>query len=228
MRVLDLVLIVILLPLLLVIAAAVGIWVKLSSGGAILHRQERVGQGNNPIVIYKFRTMVENADCRLHRDHVRKLVKSGRPLTKMDVLQDSRFIPGGRFLRSAGLDELPQLINVVRGEMCLVGPRPCTLEEFKLFSDGQRERFTVAPGLTGYWQVNGKNRTTFAEMVALDVHYIRNRSSWLDLSVILKTPLVLMMQILELSGGRRGGSDQKTSPLPSNGRGVSLRDRYLR
>lgn len=205
-RILDLAFIVILLPPLLVISAAIGIWIKLSSRGATLFRQERVGQLNNRFVIYKFRTMVESADSRLHRDHVRKLVESDRPLTKMDVLHDSRLIPGGRFLRSTGLDELPQLINVMRGEMCLVGPRPCTLEEYELFSASQRERFEVAPGLTGYWQVSGKNRTTFSEMVALDIHYVRNRSCWLDLRVMLKTPLVLMVQLLELSGRTRTGN----------------------
>ena len=97
---------------------------------------------------------------------------------------DPRIIPGGRILRAMGLDELPQLFNVLRGEMSLVGPRPCTPHEFRVISPGSNERVNAPPGLTGYWQVNGKNKTTFTEMINMDIFYTKNMSLWLDLAII--------------------------------------------
>jgi lipopolysaccharide/colanic/teichoic acid biosynthesis glycosyltransferase len=116
-------------------------------------------------------------------------------MIKMDEHGDSRIILFGRWLRSSGLDELPQLINVLRGEMSLVGPRPCLPYESDKYLPWQKDRFLAMPGLTGLWQVSGKNRTTFVEMMRLDIKYVGNKSLWLDLKIILKTIPVLMIQM---------------------------------
>ena len=122
---------------------------------------------------------------------------SESPMTKLDSTGDQRLIPGGRLFRATGLDELPQLINVLLGEMSLVGPRPCTCTEFNYCEDDQAKRLLAPPGLTGYWQVNGKNRTTFREMIAMDIWYANHMSLSLDLWIMLKTPGAILMQIFE-------------------------------
>jgi lipopolysaccharide/colanic/teichoic acid biosynthesis glycosyltransferase len=127
-------------------------------------------------------------------------------MTKLDASGDPRIIPGGRILRAMGLDELPQLFNVLRGEMSLVGPRPCTPYEFQRFQAWQQERVNAAPGLTGYWQVNGKNKTTFTEMINMDIFYTKKMSLWLDLSIILRTVPAVIVQLLEARIGTRAGS----------------------
>ncbi len=116
-------------------------------------------------------------------------------MTKLDARGDKRLIPVGRWLRAAGLDELPQLINVWRGEMSLVGPRPCLPSEYEKYLPWQRERFNVLPGVTGLWQVSGKNRTTFNEMIECDIRYVRTRSFWLDLKIMLKTVPTLIIEV---------------------------------
>jgi lipopolysaccharide/colanic/teichoic acid biosynthesis glycosyltransferase len=118
-------------------------------------------------------------------------------MVKMDLGGDSRLIPLGLLLRSSGLDELPQIINVLKGEMSLVGPRPCMAYEYDKYLPRQRERFNTLPGLTGLWQVSGKNRTTFAEMVRLDIEYARNKTLWLDLKIMLKTIPTLIVEMWE-------------------------------
>ena len=124
-------------------------------------------------------------------------------MTKMDTTGDVRLIPFGAWLRATGLDELPQLINVIRGEMSVVGPRPCIPYEYEGYAPWQMERFNTLPGLTGLWQVSGKNRTTFAEMVRLDIQYVRRKSPGLDLLIILKTPIALLLQVWDLRLARR-------------------------
>jgi hypothetical protein len=111
--------------------------------------------------------------------------------------RDPRLIPLGGLLRATGMDELPQLLNVARGEMSLVGPRPCTSYEFENYQPWQLERFNGLPGLTGLWQVSGKNKTTFTEMVKLDINYVRTASPWLDSRIILKTFPTLINQVLD-------------------------------
>lgn len=185
------------LPVLVLLAAVVCLWIRLTSRGPVLFRQERVGYLGRPFKLYKFRSMCYNVSSERHEQHFGTLAESGLPMTKLDSLGDGRLVPGGRFLRSIGFDELPQLLNVIRGEMSLVGPRPSLSGELIHFSASDRERWATLPGLTGYWQVNGKNRLTFEEMVALDIHYIRNRSLWLDLVVLLRTPVALARQLCE-------------------------------
>lgn len=195
-RTLDLLFILLGLPFLLVIGVVIGAWIKIMSPGSIFYRQTRIGYKGQPFTIYKFRSMHENAATEGHEKHVAALLQSGACMTKLDAKGDVRVIPGASILRNTGLDELPQLINVLRGEMSLVGPRPCLKSEFALYTPAQKERCEVLPGLTGYWQVNGKNGTTFAEMIALDVHYARNRSLPMDLHIILRTPVVLLLQAM--------------------------------
>ena len=139
--------------------------------------------------------MKPHAETDNHENHFDHLVLSNRPMTKLDVAGDHRMIFSGWILRATGLDELPQLFNVLRGNMSLVGPRPCTPRELANFQPSQLERFNATPGLTGYWQVNGKNKTTFNEMIDLDVFYARNLSLRLDLAIIRKTLPALLTQV---------------------------------
>jgi lipopolysaccharide/colanic/teichoic acid biosynthesis glycosyltransferase len=131
----------------------------------------------------------------VHEDYVASLMASEGPMAKLDAQGDARLIPVGRLLRAAGLDELPQLINVLRGEMSLVGPRPCLPNEYSRFLPWQRERFRTLPGLTGLWQVSGKNRLSFREMIDCDIAYVRCRSLGLDLKIMLKTLPAIMMEV---------------------------------
>ena len=130
-------------------------------------------------------------------------------MQKLDQHGDSRIIPCGFMLRSSGLDELPQLINVLLGEMSMVGPRPCLPYERESYQPWQMERFNTLPGLTGLWQVSGKNKTTFNEMMELDIKYSREKTLWLDLVIILKTPFVIVGQVLESRRRKRAGSPGK-------------------
>lgn len=138
-----------------------------------------------------------HAQTAQHELHLERLMRGEAPMTKLDA-GDARIIPGGRVLRAAGLDELPQILNILRGEMSLVGPRPCTRVEFRRCEEWQRERVKVSPGLTGYWQVNGKNRSTFRQMIEMDLFYAKHVSLSFDLWVVLMTPATLFGQILEL------------------------------
>jgi len=181
------------LPLLLVVMA----WIKLVSPGPVFYRQERVGHRRRHFMMFKFRTMHVNAETRSHEDYFAHLMLTDSPMTKLDALDDTRLIRCGRLLRAAGLDELPQLFNVLFGQMSLVGPRPCLPKEFGMYTRAQQERVSAPPGLTGYWQVNGKNKTTFSEMIAMDVYYCDHMSLWLDVAIILKTIPALVSQTME-------------------------------
>jgi exopolysaccharide production protein ExoY len=194
-RTLDVVLVVLVLPLLLPVMSVIAVLICIVSPGPVLFRQERVGYRGQRFMLFKFRTMVLGADPGVHVEHLHNLLKSDVPMIKKDVEGDSRVIPLGSILRSSGLDELPQVINVLLGEMSLVGPRPCLPFEYDKYLPWQRERFDAVPGLTGLWQVGGKNRTTFVEMVQLDIKYARNQSVWLDLKIILKTIPALIVQM---------------------------------
>jgi lipopolysaccharide/colanic/teichoic acid biosynthesis glycosyltransferase len=202
-RALDIALVLLALPLLmpLVLCIAVLIWVV--SDGPILFRQERIGLRGRRFMCFKFRTMLANTDVSAHRGHLDNLMVSGQPMVKMDVKGDPRIIPFGLPLRSSGLDELPQLINILRGEMSLVGPRPCVSYEYEKYLPWQKERFDTLPGLTGLWQVSGKNRTTFDEMIQFDIEYAREKTVAMDLMIILKTIPALVIQMRDTRKGRK-------------------------
>jgi lipopolysaccharide/colanic/teichoic acid biosynthesis glycosyltransferase len=196
-RLLDITLIFLSLPLWLTVIIVVSIWIKLVSPGPILFRQERIGYKGKRFTLFKFRTMAVNVETRSHEVHLQHLINSDSPMTKLDASGDPRIIFGGRILRAMGLDELPQIFNVLRREMSLVGPRPCTVNELQCYKPWQEERLDALPGVTGYWQVNGKNKTTFTEMIEMDIYYARNLSLTLDLAIVLKTVPAILVQVLE-------------------------------
>lgn len=197
-RTLDLViasmLIVVLTPILL--ACAFVVW--RSSPGPILFRQRRVGVWCREFTCLKFRTMYADADSTLHQQYVAALIKgdaekNGDGDSAMyKLVDDPRITRGGRWLRRMSLDELPQLFNVVKGEMSLVGPRPPIRYEVEQYMPEQMKRLVVKPGMTGLWQISGRSRTTFDEMVTLDLTYIEHASLWSDLRILFRTvPVVL-------------------------------------
>ena len=186
-RALDLALILLLLPGLALIAIFLSLLIKAGSKGPILFKQTRVGYKGNLFTCYKFRTMQNNAEVHSHREHTTELIRSQAPMTKLDVRRDARLVPVGSLMRATGLDELPQLLNVLKREMSIVGPRPCIPYEYELYEPSQRHRLDAVPGLTGLWQVSGKNRTTFPQMVALDIEYSRRRSLAMDIKILTLT-----------------------------------------
>jgi exopolysaccharide production protein ExoY len=190
------------LPLLLFCTLVLTIVTRLVSPGPVLFRQERVGYKGRRFKIYKFRTMHVRAATTAHENHFKDLVGSNAPMMKLDCRGDSRLLPGARLLRATGLDELPQVINVLRGEMSLVGPRPCLPAEAALFQPWHHERFDIRPGLTGLWQVSGKNRTTFEQMMRLDIRYARTKTLRLDLRIMALTLPALLGQVYDTTGRR--------------------------
>jgi lipopolysaccharide/colanic/teichoic acid biosynthesis glycosyltransferase len=155
--------------------------------GPIFFKQERVGKNGQKFYMYKFRSMVMNAE-ELLKDLLEKNEISGAMFKMKD---DPRITRVGKFIRKTSIDELPQLWNVVKGEMSLVGPRPPLPREVEEYDDYDKQRLTVTPGCTGLWQVSGRNSLSFKEMVELDLKYISERNLWMDIRVILKTFLVL-------------------------------------
>jgi lipopolysaccharide/colanic/teichoic acid biosynthesis glycosyltransferase len=144
-----------------------------------------------PFTILKFRTMHVDSDKGEHEAHVKRLIREGEPMEKLDAGDDPRIIPGGRFLRRTCLDELPQLVNVLRGEMSLIGPRPEIPYATDAYRRWHRLRFTTVPGMTGLWQVNRRTAQTFDEMARLDISYGEERSNLLDLFILVSTlPIV--------------------------------------
>ena len=196
-RMLDIACILLALPFWLPIFLLIALWIKMVSSGPIFFRQERIGYLGRRFIILKFRTMKVNVETGVHERHLEQLIRSDVPMTKLDITGDPRIIPGGRILRATGLDELPQLINVLRGEMSLVGPRPGTPNEFKSYKASQLERLNALPGLTGYWQVNGKNKTTFSKMIEMDIFYTKNLTFRLDLEIIIRTLPAIIVQVID-------------------------------
>lgn len=173
--------------------ALVAIYIKLVSPGPILFVQSRVGFGGNEFLIFKFRTMHVSKESRdeLHRDYVASRAMCGDALQKPDYVR-SALIPGGSLLRRLSIDEFPQLINVLIGNMSLIGPRPDLLR-ISDYEPWQLRRFEALPGMTGLWQVSGKNRLTHDQMIALDIEYIETRSLLNDLKILAKTVMVLLL-----------------------------------
>ena len=188
--------IIVALPLFLLIAGII----KITSPGPALLRQERIGRFGKPFLFWKFRTMRSDADASSHEAHLRNLIATNTPMVKLDAKSDPRVFPFGRILRSTCLDELPQLINVLRGDMSLVGPRPCMAYEFQQYQDWQKRRFDAMPGITGLWQVSGKNKTTFTEMIGLDIAYVERVSFMEDLRIIFKTIPAILSDLAENAG----------------------------
>jgi exopolysaccharide production protein ExoY len=211
---LDVMCILLSLPVWLPLMILLMLVTRIASPGPIFYRQERVGLGGRRFSIWKFRTMKVTAETQTHEHYFQELMRVDRPMTKLDAYGDPRLAPFGRFLRASGLDELPQIFNVLCGEMSLVGPRPCTPNEFAHYEPWQRDRVNGLPGLTGYWQVNGKNKTTFNQMITMDLFYLKNMSILVDLKIMLKTCVVISEQMLESRPAMRSAR-QGENPGPS-------------
>jgi len=184
------------LPFYMLIAALI----KLTSEGPVLYTQDRVGKDEEPFRLLKFRTMTVDNNDEVHRDFAKDFINgdangqvadgNGKQLFKL--ASDPRVTSIGRFLRRTSLDELPQFLNVLKGEMTLVGPRPPLVYELPHYQEWHKRRLIVKPGLTGLWQVSGRSTVPFDEMVKLDIHYIENWSFLLDLKIILLTIPVML------------------------------------
>jgi lipopolysaccharide/colanic/teichoic acid biosynthesis glycosyltransferase len=180
------------LPLLVVIA----LLVAATSSGGPLFRQVRMGRDVEPFTMYKFRTMYAGCDDRPHREYVRRVLLGAPPPPQphglCKLVDDPRVTGVGRVLRRCSLDELPQLLNVLRGDMALVGPRPVLPWEAALFKPKHLPRFDVRPGITGLWQVSGRSYLSLSEALDLDLQYVSTRCLWLDITILLRTvPAVL-------------------------------------
>jgi len=177
------------LALLSPVLVAIAVAVRIDSRGPVFFRQPRLGQGLEPFVVLKFRTMTTDAAPDLHQQYIAKLASGEAEEDGLKKLTgDPRVTGVGRLLRRLSLDELPQLANVVRGDMSLVGPRPALEYELEHYADHHFERFAVKPGMTGLWQVSGRNRLGFQEMLDLDAEYARTTSFALDVKILAKTP----------------------------------------
>jgi len=188
---------ILLAPVFLVIALAI----KLTSNGPVLFQQKRVGQGGSSFTFLKFRTMYEGSDSKIHQEYITNFIKKNVDAGQGEshragvykITRDPRVTPVGHFLRRTSLDELPQFLNVLKGEMSLVGPRPPIPYELKAYDIWHMRRvLEVKPGMTGAWQVNGRSRTGFDDMVRLDLRYAQGWSLWADLLILLKTPRAVL------------------------------------
>ena len=191
---------------------------RLASPGPVFYRQRRVGLGGRQFMIWKFRTMKVSAETQTHERYYEELIRTNCAMTKLDANGDPRLAPFGRILRASGLDELPQIFNVLAGEMSLVGPRPCIPNEFANYEPWQRERVNGLPGLTGLWQVSGKNKTTFNEMIRMDLAYLHNMSLLLDLKIIFKTAATIARQVIECR--------QTSHAAPAEPKSLTMRRRF--
>ena len=174
-------------------AAAIALAIRLDSPGPAVFKQERVGRDKRRFTMYKFRSMRTDADPAIHQAYVEQwaLGKAADGEGKSAVFKittDPRITRVGRWLRKTSVDELPQLLNVLKGDMSLIGPRPALGYELKLYRPWQERRFEALPGLTGLWQVTGRSKVSFEGMVRLDLLYLRRRSLWLDIKILLQTP----------------------------------------
>jgi lipopolysaccharide/colanic/teichoic acid biosynthesis glycosyltransferase len=176
--------------------AVIALLVKMTSKGPVLFCQKRIGQYGKEFTFFKFRTMYADNDPRIHQEYIAKLIAGDGDLGQgkgiYKLINDPRVTPLGRFLRKSSLDELPQFVNVLKNDMSLVGPRPPLPYEFERYKIWHKRRvLELKPGLTGLWQVEGRSRTTFDEMVRMDIKYANTRSVWVDLKIILQTPAAM-------------------------------------
>jgi lipopolysaccharide/colanic/teichoic acid biosynthesis glycosyltransferase len=199
-RLLDVVIAGLALALVLPLFLAIAFLIKRGSAGPVLYVQERLGRDGRPFRFYKFRSMAHNSDDTIHRQFTAMFIagdesgcaasNSGDKVFKLK--RDPRITPIGAFLRRTSLDELPQLLNIIKGDMSLVGPRPPIAYEIENYQPWHMERLKAMPGLTGLWQISGRSSVNFDEMVRLDIRYINEWTLWRDLAIIVRTvPVVL-------------------------------------
>jgi lipopolysaccharide/colanic/teichoic acid biosynthesis glycosyltransferase len=198
-RILDITVTLLLLPVLCLVMALIALVIRLDSEGPIFFRQKRLGQNGSEFEFLKFRSMYVNNDDAAHRNAIEQFMQGERINTSANssnhykIVADRRITRVGKFLRKTSLDELPQFLNVLSGEMSLVGPRPALSYEVEFYSLHDRLRLTGKPGLTGIWQVYGRSRVPFKEMVEMDLTYLREQSLLLDLKLILLTVPVMLL-----------------------------------
>jgi lipopolysaccharide/colanic/teichoic acid biosynthesis glycosyltransferase len=198
-RLLDIAFTLLICPFIFLVGVIIAVCIKLDSEGPIFFRQKRVGQGGVEFEMLKFRSMYVNSDDQLHRENIEKFMNGhklnndamGGPAYK--AVNDPRITRVGRFIRKTSLDELPQFWNVLRGEMTLVGPRPPLVYEVELYSPRDWLRLSGKPGLTGLWQVYGRSRVTFENMVDMDIVYLQQQSIWKDIKLIFLTIPVMLL-----------------------------------
>lgn len=199
---------------------ALAVFIKIVSTGPVFYRQERIGYLGKRFTFWKFRTMHVGNDATIHKEYLQKLIEGDAAMRKLDARRDQRIIPFGRFLRSSCIDELPQLINVLLGDMSLVGPRPCLPYEAERYLQWHARRFDLVPGMTGLWQVSGKNLLSFKEMIRLDIRYSRDRSPWLDAKILFLTGPAILGMVSE-PFARVAGFARNGEAFRSHGGGVS-------
>jgi exopolysaccharide biosynthesis polyprenyl glycosylphosphotransferase len=180
-------------PLLLIVA----IVIKLDSPGPVFYRQSRVGENGRLFTMLKFRSMKIGNDPSVHKQHTTKLILENLSVEQLSgkclkLEDDPRITRVGKLFRKTSIDELPQLFNILRGEMSLVGPRPAIPYEVESYQDWHKRRFEALPGITGIWQIKGRNRVSFDEMVRMDIEYIEKQSFWLDIMILLQTPFAVI------------------------------------
>jgi exopolysaccharide production protein ExoY len=212
-RMLDLACLLVAVPVIVPLMVLVWIGIKLVSPGPVLFRQERIGYRGRPFTLYKFRSMEVSVGTEVHEKYMEQLMASDTPMEKMDRTSSPDLITWGWLLRASGLDELPQVFNVIRGDMSLVGPRPCMAYEYERYLPWHKRRFNTLPGITGLWQVSGKNKTTFTQMMRLDIDYTVRKSLWLDLKILSKTAFVPISQIREVHS-RRTKTREREAAFP--------------
>ncbi len=191
-RFLDIILSFIGLLILSPIFLTISMIIKFTSKGPILFSQNRVGKDGKEFTFYKFRSMYVDNDSSRHQKFISEFINGTDDSKVKKIVDDPRVTPIGGFIRKTSLDELPQLFNVLKGDMSLVGPRPSLPYEYKMFKDWHKTRFLVKPGCTGVWQVSGRSQVSFEEMIVMDYYYINNISLWSDIKLILKTIPVMI------------------------------------
>ncbi len=221
-RVTDITFSLMLVVLCLPILAITAIYIKLVSPGPVIFKQTRIGYKGLPFTLYKFRSMHVANNQGFHGKHAQQFIKDGDvPMEKLDG-HDSRIIFGGKILRKSCIDELPQLLNVLRGDMSLVGPRPCIPYEAKEYLRWHTHRFDVLPGLSGLWQVSGKNKLTFKQMIRLDITYCQTISFFRDMAIIFMTPISIVKMIVEAILSRESFKADGSGGSGQNGMVINL------
>lgn len=183
-RIMDVILSSIALIVLFPVFLLIGIAIKLDSRGSVFFAHKRIGKDGKPIYIYKFRTMLPNAEEMIQNFNEEQM-KEFKENYKLK--NDPRITKVGKFLRKASLDELPQIVNILKGDLSIIGPRPVIEEELELYANRKYKFLSVTPGLTGYWQANGRSTTTYEERINMELYYIDNRCLWLDIKLFFKT-----------------------------------------
>lgn len=208
MRLLDLTLVVLAMPILLPLCVVIALAIKWDSDGPALFIQERVGARPNvqneqlvwkvvPFRMMKFRSMMNNADQSLHQEHIKHYVQGTLTAAEesnaaVKIKDDPRITRVGHILRKTSLDELPQLINVLKGEMSIIGPRPVPLYEVAEYQEWHYQRLAAYPGLTGLWQLDGRGEVSFEEMIKMDIEYVQKQSLWLNIKILALTPFAVL------------------------------------